>query len=290
VAFAMPSIGQSTPSRVDPPSSRGRELARSERSKRDGARSIELYRRHCITCHEEDGRGEASREVMRRIPDFTETEWHNQHDDDHMLDVVWEGRGSMPAMKTKLGPKDAILLVALVRRFQGGRQVVPDGPAEPAGSSNSARPRGTAEPATPGVRSIPAVSASTSESAVPRSNAGRDVFQQFCVSCHSGDGRGKAMRVALPSIPDFGAPDWPSRRSDAQLSASIMEGKGSGMPSFGGKLGEAQVRDVVAHIRSFSFAKGPPIPKPANDFRRRFDELRRQMEQLDRKYRSASGR
>jgi len=50
------------------------------------------------------------------------------------------------------------------------------------------------------------------------------------------------------------------------------------------------VRDLVAYVRSFSQIKGPSTPKPSSDFRRRFEELRRQMAELDREYRAASSR
>jgi mono/diheme cytochrome c family protein len=73
------------------------------------------------------------------------------------------------------------------------------------------------------------------------------------------------------------------------LATSIREGKGTAMPSFGDKLGEGQVRDVIAYIRSFGSAKAPSIAKPSTDFRRRFDRLRDELEQLDRQYRALSG-
>jgi mono/diheme cytochrome c family protein len=62
------------------------------------------------------------------------------------------------------------------------------------------------------------------------------------------------------------------------------------MPAFGGKLGDAQVRELIAYVRSFSRIKGPPIPKPSSDFRMRIEELRRQMRELDRQYQAASSR
>jgi mono/diheme cytochrome c family protein len=256
--------------------------------KRDSARAIELYRLHCIKCHEEDGRGEETRDVMRRIPDFTRPEWHVQRDDDHILDVILKGKGSMPSMKAKLRPEDATLLVGLVRNFKGGRQVVPDETDTPADSPKPAESPKATEPVQSSAPSPRTVAAPTSESTVPRADPGRGLFQRLCVSCHGGSGRGDAMGAGLPRPPDFAAPDWQSRRSDAQLMISIREGKGSAMPAFGGKLGDAQVRDLVAYVRSFSRIKGPPIPKPSSDFRRRIEELRRQMRELDREYRAAS--
>jgi mono/diheme cytochrome c family protein len=62
------------------------------------------------------------------------------------------------------------------------------------------------------------------------------------------------------------------------------------MPAFGGKLGDAQVRELIAYVRSFSRIKGQPIPKPSSDFRMRIQELRQQMRDLDRQYHAASSR
>ncbi len=290
--FAMPSLGQSTPSRspVDAPSFVAQRLSGPDRMKRESARAFELYRLHCIKCHEEDGRGEGTRDVMKRIPDFTRPEWHAQRNDDHMHGVIREGKGSMPAMKAKLRPEDAMLLVGLIRNFKGGRQVVPDDTETPTDSPKPAESRKVTEPVQSSAPSLRTASAPTSESTVQRADPGRGVFQRRCVSCHGVAGRGDAMGAGLPRPPDFAAPDWQSKRSDAQLMISIREGKGSAMPAFGGKLGDTQVRDLIAYVRSFSRIKGPPIPKSSSDFRVRIEELRRQMRELEREYSAASSR
>ena len=204
-----------------------------------------------------------------------------------MLDVILKGRGSMPSMKAKLRPEDATLLVGLVRNFKGGNQVVPDETDTP---TDSPKPAESPKATEPVQSSAPSPRTVSGESTVPLADPGRGLFQRLCVSCHGGAGRGDAMGDALPRPPDFTAPNWHSTRSDAQLMASIREGKGSVMPAFGGKLGDAQVRDLVAYVRSFSQIKGPSTPKPSSDFRRRFEELRRQMAELDREYRAASSR
>ncbi len=286
-ALEVRSIGQSTPSRVVGPTSGGSKVTRPDRTAPDRSRSIELYRNLCLSCHEEDGRGESSRELMRRIPDFTRPEWHAARANAHMLHTIREGRGSMPPMKDRLGPNDAVLLVTLVRSFQGGGQVIDDGPGEEK-SQEAPEPRKLPEPTEPNPRSVRLVSASASESAVPPSDASRGVFQRFCVACHGADGRGDTMRAQIAGIPNFASPDWHARRSDAHLATSILEGKGTAMPAFDGKLGEAQVRDVITYIRSFVSAKTPPSPKPSADFRRRFDQLRDEFERLDRQYRTLS--
>jgi mono/diheme cytochrome c family protein len=266
----------------------GPKIAEPDRLAREQARSIEQYRKHCINCHEADGRGESSRELMRKIPDFTRPEWHATRDADYILRTIREGKGSMPAMKDRLGPGDAVLLMTLLRNFRGGGQVIPDGSEEPEGPAKPSGIQRVAEPTGPDAPSVRAVRRPASGPAAPRSDASRAIFRQFCVRCHGADGHGDAMRALVPRLPDFASPDWHSKRSDSQLVASILEGKGTAMPAFGGKLGETQAREVLTFIRSFAFAGSPPMPKPPDDFRRRFERLRDEMEQLDRQYRSLS--
>jgi mono/diheme cytochrome c family protein len=190
-------------------------------------------------------------------------------------------------MKAKLKSEDAKLLVSLVRNFKGGKQVVPDETDTPADTAET--PKAT-EPVQPSAPSPRAVSVPTSGSTVSRADPGRALFQRLCVACHGGAGRGDALGAGPTRPPDFAAPDWHSTRSDVQLMISIREGKGSVMPAFGAKLGDAQVRDLVAYVRSFSPTKAPSIPKRSSELRRRFEELRRQMRELQREYRALSSR
>ena len=60
------------------------------------------------------------------------------------------------------------------------------------------------------------------------------------------------------------------------------------MPAFGGRLGEAQAREVIAYIRALVLADVRPVQAPS-DFRRRFEELRAEIERLDRQYDALSG-
>ena len=50
--------------------------------------------------------------------------------------------------------------------------------------------------------------------------------------------------------------EWHRRRSDQQLKISILEGRGSRMPAFHGKLGDDQVGDIVAFLRSLAPGRG----------------------------------
>ena len=48
-----------------------------------------------------------------------------------------------------------------------------------------------------------------------------------CMACHDADGKGKIVKLAMPTIPDLTDPKWQSTRTDAELTHSILEGKES---------------------------------------------------------------
>jgi mono/diheme cytochrome c family protein/uncharacterized membrane protein len=114
-----------------------------------------------------------------------------------------------------------------------------------------------------------------------------ELFQQHCAKCHGKDGTGTPGRNSLPDIPDFTAASWQAQRSDAELLAAILEGKGDDMPAFARKIKEEQARDLVPHIRAFAPTKGKSKKekqeKPdSSGFEDRFSRLQKEMEQLRR--------
>ncbi len=225
---------------------------------------------------------------MRTIPDFTNPDWHRARADDQLLRSIGDGKGFMPAMKGKLEPTTMIRMVTLVREFQGGRQVVPEEPTDREDADIMTESRTSATPSLP--RDSMPVPSVKGESLGPQLSAGRSLFQSVCTSCHGGDGRGSTIRSRVPSLPDFTSADWQRSRDDAQLSVSILDGKGIAMPSFVGKLEEAQVHDVVAYLRSFAPMGSRSNPRSSTEFARRFQKLQNDMRELDRQYRSASAR
>ena len=81
----------------------------------------------------------------------------------------------------------------------------------------------------------------------------------------------------------------------AQMMASILEGKGTGMPPHGGAISKEQAGDPVAYAGSFaSFQRGgKPGPlaqaRPSlTTFEDRFRQLQQQQEELGRKFRELS--
>ena len=81
---------------------------------------------------------------------------------------------------------------------------------------------------------------------------GRDLYASTCARCHGADGSG-----GLPVF-DGGSPPrnfhdhaFQNERTDEQIKLTIINGKGTGMPSFGTIFDEQQLRSLVAHVRSF---------------------------------------
>lgn len=86
---------------------------------------------------------------------------------------------------------------------------------------------------------------------------GQQLFSSFnCVGCHAHGGGGMG-----PALMDN---KWLYGSSPQQIFASIVEGRPNGMPSFRGKIVDAQVWQLVAYVRSIG-ALGTSGAAPARD-------------------------
>ncbi len=112
------------------------------------------------------------------------------------------------------------------------------------------------------------------------SEAGRTLYQARCARCHDADGRGENLHETNPQAPDFTNPRWHQSRSTGTLVVSILDGKGTQMPAFGGRLTDAQVRDIVAYLRSFARISPTTAEVSPDDFEARFTELEQEFERL----------
>jgi len=80
---------------------------------------------------------------------------------------------------------------------------------------------------------------------------GRDLFASTCARCHGADGSGGLpVFDGGPAPRNFHDHSFQRERTDEQLRLTIINGKGTGMPSFGTLFDEAQLRSLVAHVRS----------------------------------------
>jgi|SRR2546429_6570413 len=78
---------------------------------------------------------------------------------------------------------------------------------------------------------------------------GESSFKTKCAVCHGADGRGETAVGRANKLRDLGAADV-QKQSDDELGGIIASGKGK-MPSYGKSLNPAQIKELVAYIRSF---------------------------------------
>jgi cytochrome c6 len=86
-----------------------------------------------------------------------------------------------------------------------------------------------------------------STSAVAQDAAG--TYKAKCAMCHGPDGKGSAMGTKMGAR-DFASAEVKAE-TDAQLTDIINKGKGK-MPAYTGKLSDADVKGLVAYIRTFA--------------------------------------
>jgi cytochrome c6 len=78
--------------------------------------------------------------------------------------------------------------------------------------------------------------------------SGEKVFKAKCVSCHGPDGKGETAAGKATKARDFASAEVKAE-SDATWADIITKGKNK-MPSYDKKITDAEVKDVVAYIRS----------------------------------------
>jgi mono/diheme cytochrome c family protein len=76
---------------------------------------------------------------------------------------------------------------------------------------------------------------------------GRAIYNDHCAGCHGANGRG--VVAGTPNLAGPGSIQI-MVKPDAKLMDTITYGKGI-MPGFQGKLSDKEMRDVIAHIRTF---------------------------------------
>jgi cytochrome c6 len=78
--------------------------------------------------------------------------------------------------------------------------------------------------------------------------SGAATYKAKCASCHGADGSGSTPAGKSMKVVSFKSPDI-VKASDDELIADTKNGKGK-MPAYSGKLSDAQIKDVVAYIRT----------------------------------------
>jgi mono/diheme cytochrome c family protein len=242
-----------------------------------------IYRAYCLACHDTNGSGLIARKAMPELPDFTDSKWQAGHNEADLKKSILDGKGKfMQPMKDKLSPADAEGVVAYVRAFQGGKQVVDVGPQLPVVPPSPTEPTVVVGPKGPPTKPP------TTPEAAERTRVATAMYRNFCLICHGADGRGSEMKASMPTIPDFSNRSWQEKVSAPQLVASILDGKGTSMPAFRGRVSEEQSQALVANVRAFGPPPPPETAAPADDFEKRFREVQLQWYELQRQLRELS--
>ena len=98
---------------------------------------------------------------------------------------------------------------------------------------------------------------------------GAKLFAAKCTACHAKDGKGSKPMAKMFKLKDPEAlsltSEAASKKTDAELAKAITDGRNK-MPSFKGKLKDAEISALIGYVRSLSAApaKAPEgAAKPA---------------------------
>ena len=84
---------------------------------------------------------------------------------------------------------------------------------------------------------------------------GREVFSTICIACHMADGRG----LVGPSLVD---PYWKYGATDADLFATVSEGRPGGMAAWAALLGNEKIWKVLAYVKTLPKTSEPGFGAP----------------------------
>lgn len=85
----------------------------------------QLYRRHCVSCHGNDGKAKTSKGKFSHARDLSDPQWQDEVSDERIFNSIMNGRnvrGNMPPFSAKLNEKEVNSLVDLVRKLKGQQQ------------------------------------------------------------------------------------------------------------------------------------------------------------------------
>jgi mono/diheme cytochrome c family protein len=191
----------------------------------------------------------------------------------------------MMPMKDKLGPADVEEMVAYVRQFRDEKQVVKTEPREVPIPLGPEKPAVVPPPDQPKPSRPPEPAAEVAD----RTRVATVFYRQYCLTCHGNNGKGSEMRSSMPALPDFTSRGWQQEHSPPQLAVSILDGKGTLMPSFRDRVTDEQAKDLAAFVRAFGppprAGERPAVAGPSDDFDERFRQLQDQWDTLQKQLR-----
>ncbi len=77
--------------------------------------SATLYKKDCASCHGKDGQAKSFRGKLLNAQNLTDSAWQTKVTDEHIFNVISNGRKKMPAFGKKLSEAEINSLVGYVR-------------------------------------------------------------------------------------------------------------------------------------------------------------------------------
>jgi mono/diheme cytochrome c family protein len=98
--------------------------------------------------------------------------------------------------------------------------------------------------------------AAAQSSPAPDLARGKELYARYCSGCHGEDGRGEA-KTFRPNVGNLSVKMLMDQLSDDYLVAVIQKGgaavgKNAAMPAWSAQLDDADIRDVVAFVRTLA--------------------------------------
>lgn len=224
-----------------------------------------IYKKHCATCHGEDGRVASWARTSLNPPprDFTDTAVHAELTRERMIQSVTGGRtdtAMMPFSSRLSGAQIGTVVDYIRSNFMHA-----DAPAAAmANMANMVKPVDT-KPATP--VGVPAAAPQVSNTPVAIKAAdmklpmpkklkgniqdGQAFFMKNCFTCHGvkGDGDGPRAHFITPRPRNFTSEQSRQTYNRPTLFDAITNGKrGTVMPAWGAVLNEQQIADVAEFV------------------------------------------
>ncbi|MGA8528878.1 MAG: cytochrome c [Acidobacteriaceae bacterium] len=78
--------------------------------------------------------------------------------------------------------------------------------------------------------------------------SGESTFKAKCAMCHGADGQASSPMAKSMKIPSVKSPDF-MKLTESEMVADTTNGKNK-MPAYKGKLTDAQIKEVVAYMRT----------------------------------------
>jgi mono/diheme cytochrome c family protein len=76
---------------------------------------VQLYSKHCASCHGKDGRAQTFKAKFNHARDLTDPRWQDEVSDERLFNSIMNGKKKMPSFRKKLSEAEINSLIAYVR-------------------------------------------------------------------------------------------------------------------------------------------------------------------------------